>query len=50
MDTQKTTEFAVACDVKREKVRVIPIQFFDDFPKHPLYITFSLNTLRTFLA
>ena len=25
MDTQKTTEFAVACDVKREKVRVIPI-------------------------
>ena len=38
MDTQKTTEFAVACDVKREKVRVIPIQFFDDFPKHPFYI------------
>ena len=38
MDTQKTTEFAVACDVKREKVRVIPIQFFDEFPKHPFYI------------
>ena len=38
MDTQKTTEFAVACDVKREKVRVIPIQFFDDFPRHPFYI------------
>ena len=38
MDTQKTTEFAVSCDVKREKVRVIPIQFFDDFPKHPFYI------------
>lgn len=38
MDTQKTTEIAVACDVKREKVRVIPIQFFDDFPKHPFYI------------
>ena len=38
MDTQKTTEFAVLCDVKREKVRVIPIQFFDDFPKHPFYI------------
>ena len=38
MDTQKTTEFAVACDVKREKVRVIPIQFFDDFPKHPFCI------------
>ena len=38
MDTQKTTKFAVARDVKREKVRVIPIQFFDDFPKHPFYI------------
>ena len=38
MDTQKTTEIAVACDVKREKVRVIPIQFFDDFHKHPFYI------------
>ena len=38
MDTQKTTEIAVACDVKREKVRVIPIQFFDDFPKHPFCI------------
>ena len=38
MDTQKTTEIAVACDAKREKVRVIPIQFFDDFPKHPFYI------------
>ena len=38
MDTQKTTEFAATCDVKREKVRVIPIQFFDDFPKHPFYI------------
>ena len=38
MDSQKTTEFAVMCDVKREKVRVIPIQFFDDFPKHPFCI------------
>ena len=38
MDSQKTTEFAVACDVKREKVRVIPIQIFDDFPKYPFYI------------
>ena len=24
--------------LKREKVRVIPIQFFDDFPKHPFNV------------
>ena len=38
MDTQKTTKRESTGDVKREKVRVIPIQFFDDFPDNPFNI------------
>ena len=38
MDEQKTTKKESLTDAKREKVRVIPIQFFDDFPSHPLKV------------
>lgn len=38
MDTQKTTKRESTGDVKREKVRVIPIQYFDDFPGHPFKV------------
>ena len=38
MDTKKVVTNETSNDVKREKVRVIPIQFFDDFPKHPFNI------------
>ena len=38
MDTKKITTTESGNDVKREKVRVIPIEFFDDFPKHPFNV------------
>ena len=38
MDTKKFTTNESGNDAKREKVRVIPIQFFDDFPKHPFNV------------
>lgn len=38
MDTQKITKREPASDAKREKVRVIPIQYFDDFPNHPFKV------------
>ncbi len=38
MDTKKITTSEPSNDAKREKVRVIPIQFFDDFPKHPFNV------------
>lgn len=38
MDTKKIRTYELGNDVKREKVRVIPIQFFDDFPEHPFYV------------
>ena len=38
MDTKKITTSEPNNDVKREKVRVIPIQFFDDVPKHPFNV------------
>ena len=38
MDKQKTTKKEFLSDAKREKVRVIPIQFFDDFPGHPFKV------------
>ena len=38
MDDQKTTKKESLTDAKREKVRVIPIQFFDDFPGSPFYV------------
>ena len=38
MDTKKITTSEQSNDAKREKVRVIPIQFFDDFPKHPFNV------------
>ena len=38
MDTKKITTSELSNDVKREKVRAIPIQFFDDFPKHPFNV------------
>lgn len=38
MDTKKITTNESGNDAKREKVRVIPIQFFDDFPKHPFNV------------
>ena len=38
MDTKKVVTNETSNDVKREKVRVIPIQFFDDFPKHPFNV------------
>lgn len=38
MDEQKTTKKESLTDAKREKVRVIPIQFFDDFPGHPFKV------------
>ena len=38
MDTKKITTSELSNDVKREKVRVIPIQSFDDFPKHPFNV------------
>ena len=38
METKKITTNESGNDVKREKVRVIPIQFFDDFPKHPFNV------------
>ena len=38
MDTKKIRPAESGNDAKREKVRVIPIQFFDDFPKHPFNV------------
>ena len=38
MDTRKIKTSESGNDAKREKVRVIPIQFFDDFPKHPFNV------------
>ena len=38
MDTKRITTTESGNDVKREKVRVIPIEFFDDFPKHPFNV------------
>ena len=38
MDTKKIRPVESGNDAKREKVRVIPIQFFDDFPGHPFYV------------
>jgi ParB family chromosome partitioning protein len=38
MATKKVVTNETSNDVKREKVRVIPIQFFDDFPKHPFNV------------
>ena len=38
MDEQKTTKKDQMCEVKQEKVRVIPIQYFDDFPGHPFKV------------
>ena len=38
MDTKKVVTNETSNEVKREKVRVIPIQFFDDFPKHPFNV------------
>lgn len=38
MDTKKVVTNETSNDVKREKVRVIPIQFFDNFPKHPFNV------------
>ena len=38
MDTKKIRPVESGNDAKREKVRVIPIQFFDDFPKHPFNV------------
>ena len=38
MDTAKTVAKELTNEAKREKVRVIPIQFFDDFPKHPFNV------------
>ena len=38
MGTKKVVTNETSNDVKREKVRVIPIQFLDDFPKHPFNV------------
>lgn len=38
MDELKTTKKESLCEAKREKVRVIPIQYFDDFPDHPFKV------------
>ena len=38
MDIKKIRPAESGNDAKREKVRVIPIQFFDDFPGHPFYV------------
>ena len=38
MDAERTVKQELSSDPKREKVRVIPIQFFDDFPGHPFYV------------
>ena len=38
MDTKKIITNELGNDAKREKVRVIPIEFFDDFPKHPFNV------------
>lgn len=38
MDTKKIITSVYSNNTKREKVRVIPIQFFDDFPKHPFNV------------
>ena len=38
MDTKKIRPAESGNDAKREKVRVIPIQFFDDLPGHPFYV------------
>ena len=38
MDTKKVVTNETSNDVKREKVRVISIQFFDDFPKPPFNV------------
>lgn len=38
MDKQKMTNKEFLSDAKREKVKVILIQFFDDFPDHPFKV------------
>ena len=38
MDTNQMTTNKSGNDAKREKVREIPIQFFDGFPKHPFNV------------
>ena len=38
MDAERTVKQELSSDPKREKVRVIPIQFFDDFLGHPFYV------------
>ena len=38
MNTKKIITNELGNDAKREKVRVIPIEFFDDFPKHPFNV------------
>ena len=38
IDTKRIMANESGNDVKCEKVRVIPIQFFDDFPKHPFNV------------
>lgn len=43
MDTKKITTTESGNDAKREKVRVIPIEFFDDFPKHPFNVKMDVE-------
>lgn len=43
MDKQKTTKKEFLSDAKREKVKVILIQFFDDFPGHPFKVKMDEN-------
>ena len=38
MDEQKNSSKERNNDVRREKIRVIPIQCFDEFPEHPFYV------------
>ena len=44
MDTKKIRPAESCNDAKREKVRVIPIQFFDDFPGQPFYVKIDEET------
>ena len=34
-------------DVKREKVRIIPIHLIDDFPEHPFQVKDDDSTVRS---
>lgn len=38
IETGQRTETTLTNEVKREKVRVIPIQYVDDFPNHPFQV------------